>query len=142
MLELVRSSGWIASAFLYLHPPSLLSPAVLLFLSPWASSIHPFTSLSLPSPCIFTPPSLFGPLPLSASLRGKSAACVAWQHACSHPFPSSPPFYPTSPFSFSSHPNLSSYPFSICNSISHIYHLTSILLVLPPFVPVTLSTCF
>lgn len=68
-------------------------------------SIH--SPLSLPSPFIFTPPSLFGPLPLSASLRGKSAACVAWQHACSHRFPSSPLFYPTSSFPLHSHPILS-----------------------------------
>lgn len=122
-------------------PALLLSPAVPLSLFLPVGSLYPSIHLSPSLPSVFTPPSSFGPLPLSASLRGKECrVCVAWQRARSH---HPPPFLLPHPSLFSlfspSHPLLSTLALS---SIPPLRHLSSILLLVPPFVPVTLSTCF
>lgn len=133
-------SCWIDRCCTSVHPPSPapippLSSRPSLSLSLWDPSIHLFTS-SLPSLC-FHPSLLAWPTAPFRFAQGKEprVCCLA---AC--PLLSFPPSpfllpHPSLLFLFSpSHSLLC----SVLASISRPRHL----LLLPPFVPVTLTTCF
>lgn len=133
-------SCWIDRCCTSVHPPSPapippLSSRPSLSLSLWDPSIHLFTS-SLPSLC-FHPSLLAWPTAPFRFAQGKEprVCCLAACPLLSFP---PPPFllpHPSLLFLFSpSHSLLC----SVLASISRPRHL----LLLPPFVPVTLTTCF